>query len=201
MRSPHGRSPHEVRASIKHHMPINDLELDDYGYPNWDDNTFPLAYLLTFRTYGTWLHGDERTSVKRDGWNRYGDPRYKPNPNLEKWMSEEMNGTPFILTDAMRVLVDRSNRELCERRGFGLRAQNVRTNHAHVVLSAAQKPERIVDALKANATKNLRESGLVGVDQRIWSRGRSRRYLWKPRHVDAAIEYTLYGQGEFEMPD
>ena len=26
----------------------------------------PLAYLITFRTYGTWLHGDSRGSTDRD---------------------------------------------------------------------------------------------------------------------------------------
>ena len=25
---------------------------------DFDDNEFPLAYLITFRCYGTWLHGD-----------------------------------------------------------------------------------------------------------------------------------------------
>jgi hypothetical protein len=39
-------------------MPAYD-QLDEYGYERWEENTFPLAYLLTFRTYGTWLHGDE----------------------------------------------------------------------------------------------------------------------------------------------
>ena len=116
-------------------------------------------------------------------------------------MSEEMKGDPFILTDAMRTLVSSSIIELCEKRGYVLKAENVRTNHAHVVLSAAQKPERIVDALKANATKRLRERGLIRTDTKVWSRGRSRRYLWKPRHVVAAVEYTLYGQGDFVMPD
>ena len=174
---------------------------DEYGYEVWEENTFPLAYLLTFRTYGTWLHGDERTSVKRDGWNRRGHPRYPKNESLERWMSDEMKSEPFILTDAMRSVVEVALRELCERRAYGLQAVNVRTNHVHIVLSAAQKPERIVDALKANATKALRGSGLIDGDSKVWSRGRSRRYLWKPRHVLAAIEYTLYGQGEFEMPD
>lgn len=175
-------------------------QLDEFGYEVWEENTLPLAYFITFRTFGTWLHGDERTSVKRDGWNRYGHPRYPKNATLERWMSEESKSTPFILSDQMRAVVEASVRELCERRGFGLQAVNVRTNHTHVVLSASQKPERIVDALKANATKSLRESGLISSDTKVWSRGRSRRYLWKPRHVVAAIEYTLYGQGGFEMP-
>ena len=175
--------------------------LDEYGYETWEENTFPLAYLLTFRTFGTWLPGDERTSVKRDGWNTYGHHHYPHNKTLEKWMAEEMNQRPFILNDQMRVVVDAAVRELCRKRGFPLHAVNVRTNHAHTVVSAAQKPERIVDALKANGTKFLREAGLIGAGAKVWSRGRGRRYLWKPRHVQAAIEYTLYGQGDFVLPD
>jgi hypothetical protein len=32
--------------------------LDDYGFEIYEENEFPIAYLLTFRTFGTWLHGD-----------------------------------------------------------------------------------------------------------------------------------------------
>ena len=181
-------------------MPAYD-QLDEYGYERWEENALPLAYLLTFRTYGTWLHGDERMSVKRDGWNIYGHPRYKPNATLERWMYDEMKGSPFILTDRMRSVVHTAVRDLCERRGFALYAANIRTNHGHVVLSASQKPERIVDGIKAYATKLLREHGLVEPDTKVWSRGRSRRYLWKPAHVKGAIEYTLYGQGDFVLPE
>jgi hypothetical protein len=31
----------------------------------WNDTDNPLAFLITFRSYGTWLHGDERGSVNR----------------------------------------------------------------------------------------------------------------------------------------
>lgn len=174
--------------------------LDEYGYEVWEENKFPLAYLLTFRTYGTWLHGDERTSV-RDGWNRFGHPRYKANRTLERWMVEEMEQPPMILDDTMRSVVEEAIRDLCLTREFRLQALNVRTNHTHSVISAEQKPERIVDALKACSTRALRRSGLAGPTTKVWSRGRSRRYLWKPRHVVAAIEYTLYGQGDFVLPD
>src|SRR5256886_8163861 len=33
---------------------------------DFDDNEFPLVYLITFRCYGTWLHGDERGSYRRN---------------------------------------------------------------------------------------------------------------------------------------
>jgi len=173
--------------------------LDEYGYEVFEQNVFPIAYLLTFRTFGTWLHGDKRESVRRDGMNIYSAPRIRPNERLENWMIEEMKQPPFILSDKMRETVEASVRELCTQRGFGLSAVNVRTNHAHAVVSAARKPERIVNALKTNATKMLRELGLVNNDARVWSRGRSRRYLWKPQDVSAAIEYTQYSQGDEEF--
>ena len=49
-------------------------------HPNSATNNqrIPLAYLITFRSYGTWLHGDERGSVDRFH-NVYGTPRLPPN--------------------------------------------------------------------------------------------------------------------------
>jgi REP element-mobilizing transposase RayT len=84
-----------------------------------------------------------------------------------------------------------------------LQAINVRTNHAHAVVSAQLKPERIADAFKAFATKKLREENLVASELKIWSRGRSRRYLWKPRQVASAIDYVLYSQVDlpFKLDD
>ena len=49
---------------------------------DWDDNQFPLAYLITFRTFGTWLHGDDRGSMDRHGKNIYGTERIAPNANF-----------------------------------------------------------------------------------------------------------------------
>ena len=177
--------------------------LDDYGFEIYEENAFPLAYLLTFRTFGTWFHGDERESVGRDGRNHFGRPRIKPNSEFESAMKSEANRPPFIMSGAMRKTVESAIEELCERRGSLLRAVNARSNHIHAVVSAQMKPERLADALKANATKHLREQLLVTPEAKIWSRGRSRRYLWKPHHVAAAVDYTLYGQGDlpFELPE
>ncbi len=41
---------------------------------DFDDNEFPLAYLISFRCYGTWVHGDTRRSVDRKQ-NAYGTPK------------------------------------------------------------------------------------------------------------------------------
>ena len=104
---------------------------------------------------------------------------------------------PHFLLDNhfQRECVKKTVNEVCEYRRYSLKAINVRTNHFHAVISAQIKPENIVNACKSYATRNLREKNLVKKDKKLWSRGKSRRYLWKPRHVSLAIEYVLYGQG------
>lgn len=161
----------------------------------WDDNEFPLGYLITVRTYGTWLHGDVRGSVDRHGKNIYGAPRIGKNENLRDLMDEEMKGEPFMLSREQISVVDIEIRKVCARRDYLLRALNVRTNHFHAVVSAQKKPELIANAFKSNATRALRDKELVSPDANIWSRGRSRRYLWKPNQLAGAINYTLNRQG------
>jgi REP element-mobilizing transposase RayT len=171
--------------------------IDDYGFDEFETNEFPLAYFITIRSYGTWLHGDERRSVDvHEGRNIYGAPRVRPNLNFEERMEKEMSQPPMALDPIQRKEVDAAIRELCTDRRYDLKALNVRTNHAHSVVSAQVKPERIADAMKARATKRLRDKGLVAPGRKVWSRGRSRRRLWKPRHVEAAIRYTLYEQDQ-----
>ncbi len=167
----------------------------------WDDNELPLAYLITFRTYGTWLHGDERLSVDpHSGKNRYGAPKIDRNKKLVTVMSENQASDSFLLNGECRKVVERAIRGVCDAREYRLAAVNVRTNHAHNVVSATTTPEKVMNALKANATRELREAGLVAPDVRVWSRGGSTRYLWKPAHVSGAIDYVLYGQGD-DLPD
>ena len=161
----------------------------------WDDSIFPLAYLITIRTFGTWLHGDDRGSMDRHGKNIYGAPRIPGNAKLHYQMQRERATPAFLLDGRQRACVEAAIRSVCLNRGFGLSAINVRTNHAHAVISASARPESIINALKANATRELRAQGLVAADVPVWSRGGSRRYLWKTHHVDAAIEYVLHGQG------
>ena len=118
-------------------------------------------------------------------------------------MQEEMDAPPVLFNREQRKVVEAAIREVSESRQHRLYAVNVRTNHAHTVIGAHCGPERLADALKAYATRRLRERQLIESRVQIWARGRSRRYLWKPQHVAAAIDYVLYGQGDlpFELED
>ena len=167
---------------------------------SWDDAEFPSAYLITIRTYGTWLHGDKRTSVdKRHGRNKFRSPKIPPSENLEAAMEANAKHPPILLDKNRRIAVDLSIRETCQIQDYRLDALNVRTNHLHAVVGAKFKPELIIRRFKSYATRKLGLSGLILKNQRVWSRGGSRRYLWKENHVNRAIDYVLYGQGKLDF--
>jgi len=178
-------------------------ELDEYGFPRFEQSEFPIAYLITFRTFGTWLHGDERSSVRRNGNSQYGTPKLTPSVPLRELMSATQKGESLILNTEQRQCVEAAIKEVCEFRKYSLRVLNVRTNHGHAVVSAAVKPEKIVNDFKVYATRRLRKEWLCSATQKIWSRGASTRYLWKPRHVEGAIDYVKYCQEDtpFEFRD
>ena len=165
---------------------------------DFDDNEFPLAYFISFRTYGTWLHGDERGSVNRKQ-NKYGTPRIAPNQRLRNAERKLLKHPPITLDAYQRPVVEKAVREVCAHRGYKLLAINVRTNHVHTVVSAQVEPEPILQAFQAYATRKLREAGLLPRKVKPWSRHGSTPYLWKERHVERAIDYVLNGQGD-ELP-
>jgi REP element-mobilizing transposase RayT len=74
-----------------------------------------------------------------------------------------------------------------------LHAANVRTNHVHVVVRATC-PGRVIGALKANATRALRETDQWDRFDSPWADGGSKRYLWTERQLQAAIDYVELGQ-------
>jgi REP element-mobilizing transposase RayT len=166
---------------------------------DWDDNQTPLAYLITIRTYGTWLHGDERSSVDRHGQNVRDTPRIKSIKKLNRIMERKLAHEPFLLDAHSRGAVEAAIKEVCDHRLYQLFAVNVRTNHAHVVVNGHVRPERMTTEFKSYATRRLRHERLIDLEQRVWSRGESTRYLWKERHVELAVNYVLYGQGD-ELP-
>src|SRR5215510_7022423 len=123
---------------------------------DFSESRIPLAYLITFRCYGTWLHGDERGSVDRDH-NIYATPFLPRDQQREEEGRRRLKQAPVTLDEARRIVVDKSIREVCNHRGWTLRAINVRTNHVHTVVSASCRPEKVLNDFKAYATRDMRK--------------------------------------------
>jgi len=164
-------------------------------HQEFTDLHIPLAYLITFRAYGTWLHGDSRGSVDRLH-NIYGTPRLPPNKLRQQFEERRLKRPPVKLHSAQRCAIERGIRDTCEKRSWTLWAFNIRTNHVHSVVSANCKSKKVLAALKANATRTMRESGCWKSERTPWADRGSRRHLWTEKQLLAAIDYVLYDQGE-----
>jgi REP element-mobilizing transposase RayT len=155
----------------------------------------PLAYFITFRCYGTWLPGDERGWTDRPVGMR-DVPLRSGHPGLHATAQAATAERAFVLERPLRTVVDMAIRDVCAHRGWKLHALNVRTNHVHLVVSAASAPEQAMTSLKAWSTRRLREAALVTRTTKVWSRHGSTRYLWRVDQIEAAVSYVLEEQGK-----
>ena len=148
----------------------------------------PLAYLITFTCYGTWLHGDDRGSVDHKH-NQFGEAFLEKDTKREQYEFKRLKHLPVYLSQEMRDSVTESIVHVCESRGWKLWEVNVRTNHVHMVLSSMKFPKVIFRALKSRSTLDLKNRGLF-VREKLWTRGGSGRYLWNEGAVEAACRYV-----------
>jgi REP element-mobilizing transposase RayT len=166
----------------------------------WNDTDTPLAYFISFRTYGTWLHGDKRGSIDRFH-NRYRSSYIPPNEKWRDYNAQGLRAEPLILKARHRKSIEGAIRETCNIRKWFLQAINVRTNHIHTVVSASQKkPEHVLGAFKANATRQLRQDNLWRDPFSPWANKGSKRRLWNKQSVARAIDYVLNRQGD-DLPN
>lgn len=154
----------------------------------------PLAYFLTFTTYGTWLHGQAPGSVDRDH-NQFGAPLLDSDSRRHAVNRRCMSQEPYLLDTARRAVVHGALVEECAFRGWGLWALHVRSNHVHLVVSAEREPEFVLRACKIHASKCLNEAGIDEADRKRWTVHGSTRYLWTEAAIAAKVEYTLHRQG------
>src|SRR6478609_3977213 len=93
-------------------MGIAPMSLDAGRIPQGE----PLAYFLTWTTYGTWLPGDER------GWvAKPGEPRL-PDARLEQVCESLLTEPPLFLEPGQRQVVESTIAEHCRIRGWHLHA-------------------------------------------------------------------------------
>lgn len=155
----------------------------------------PLAYLITWTTYGSWLHGDVRGSVQQ------GQPGILPPDHVREAADcQRMTEEPVRLSPAQREIVETTIREHCALRGWTLHAVNPRSNHVHVVVTAEATPERVLTQLKSWCARRLSDhAGLAWQPRngrrRWWTEHGSTRYLNDESHLANAIRYVVERQG------
>ena len=107
-----------------------------------------------------------------------------------------MDQAPYHLDQVRRDAVLEAIQEVCVHRGWSLLAAHVRSNHVHTVVEAEVPPERVMGDFKAYASRRLNRMRLDEPKRKRWAHHGSTRWLWKPQHVSAAMQYVVAEQGE-----
>ncbi|MBX3449952.1 MAG: transposase [Planctomycetaceae bacterium] len=148
----------------------------------------PIAFFLTWNTYGTWLPGDSR------GWVEYRRGWQLPDPVLERENVARMTEDACRLTAEQRVAVERQIAETCQHRQWHLHAVNCRSNHVHVVVSAPNtSPRKLRCDLKAWATRCLNHD-LESNRKNWWAQRGSIRHIDSATTLETCIRYTTQAQ-------
>ena len=156
----------------------------------------PLAYFITFSTYGTWLPGSAKGkgSVDRHH-NQYATEFAQPNPARELQATSTMAQPPYVMDAPQREIVKDAIVSLANEKQWPLLAAHVRSNHVHAVISADRDPARLMSDLKSRASRDLTRAGFDDANRRRWTRHGSTLHLFTPQQVQLKIHYTLHQQG------
>ena len=156
----------------------------------------PIAYFVTFTTYGTWLHDASQGSVDRDH-NKFGTEFIVPNAHLIQRRYTSLKGEQFEMKKKERSVVLRAILEVCRTRQWLGYAIHVRSNHVHAVIGGKVEPEKMMLDFKSYATRALRKSfGEYVEKKRVWTRHGSTKYIWTQEKLASAMNYVKYEQGE-----
>ena len=114
------------------------------------------GYMVTWTTYGTWLQGDKKGSVRRGKLLR-------ESKELQQANERKRTGESVRLKKAECEVVRGAILKEAERIGEEIPALSMWSNHVHVVIGEGGKPiGKVVSRLKSAAYYALGERGIDG---------------------------------------
>jgi len=140
-----------------------------------------VGYMVTWRTYGSWLPGDERGYVT-NGQVLQGDLKIlERNKKRQKSPAVKLNKNEIQL---VRQTILNQAKEI----GQKIVAFTVCTNHIHLTARPhSNSIEEIVGRYKSTTTRALWELGRKG---RIWTKGYDKRFCFSKEGLKRRIEYV-----------
>jgi REP element-mobilizing transposase RayT len=158
-------------------------------------------WFLTWRTYGTWLPGDERGFVdpilnehgERVIHNLPGTPLDKDNPQLHHYAREVMRGSAVYLIGEQPVELFDQFQETARHRGWELLTVAILTNHVHLIVGVGGDPDpsTLLRDFKSYGSRRLNRRWTVPVSKTWWAESGSRRTLKTEESRNQAVQYIL----------
>ena len=150
---------------------------------------FPLAYHITFGTYGTRLHGDERGTVDRK-MNLPGEPIIGKVEDWERLEQAKLRFMPRWFSLGQRQLVESLVPNICERGGWQLHACACGTDHVHNLLTAQAEGDVVRKLLKRWLGQALSKHLPLQSDETFWAECGSVKWVWTGHYKARASKYV-----------
>ena len=148
----------------------------------------PLAYHITFATYGTRLHGDERGTVDRDH-NCPGEPILDTDAPRENFEASLMRFPSITFTEVQRRFVEVHLASICERGGWGYRIASAGEDHVHGLIAADAHGSVVRRLLKRWLGQALFERWPMSKGRTWWAEGGSVKWVWEEQYLRRAYDY------------
>jgi hypothetical protein len=151
----------------------------------------PIAYHITFGTYGTRLHGDERGTVCRSE-NQPGDPIIGSDPTW--WMQERNRLTfdPVYLDREKMVYAERVAPDICVRGKWQYHMGAAGPDHFHILLTPDDpmvEGDAIRKWFKRWLGQEMSKRWPLPDEATWWSEGGSVRWVWTQKYFDNVYGY------------
>jgi hypothetical protein len=161
--------------------------------PDFVTRTEPIAFFLTWTTYGSWLPGDDR------GWADSLGHLRAAEPTRTLQASRLLAERPLALGVHQQSVVADVIAAHCKIRGWTLHAISCRSQHVHVVVTAAGvAPEDVMTQFKAWATRRLKAASaddrIQSNRRRWWSECGSKRWIYDVAGLEAVVTYVTERQ-------
>ena len=151
----------------------------------------PVAYFITFSTYGTRLHGDSRGTVFQ---HRKKKKLIGHEPKLQSYKSALMRYPEVNFDKLQRKIVLDTIIQHCRFKSWKIFALHVRSNHVHILVNAGTGPEKVMNQLKSWSTRKLRQAGYNF--EKTWTRHGSTVFVFKSEKLRQKVRYIILEQGE-----
>lgn len=149
---------------------------------------YPLAYHITFGTYGMRLHGDPRGTVSR-AQNRYGEPFIETDLRWEREERLSLKFPPVFLTEEQRLFGEKVIPLICQRGGWKYHIAACQPDPCHTLLTGAAEGKAIRKWLKRWLSEELSSRWPLKEEQVWWAECGSVKWIFDEEYFLTAYEY------------
>jgi REP element-mobilizing transposase RayT len=149
----------------------------------------PLAYHITFGTYGMRLHGDPRGTVHRSR-NRPGDRIIGSQQDWQR-LEERLMRFPVVPFDTIqRRFVEKVVPDICRRGDWEHHNAACGIDHVHVLLSASAEGAAVRKWLKRWLGQALSNRSPLAEGCSWWAEGGSVKWVWTEDYFNRVFDYV-----------